>query len=699
MGQGTLILKLCHVTRGNTIYLRPHPITLRMTRQEASDEIDQLIDKINYHNELYYQESRSEISDLEFDQLLSRLIKIEDSYPELRRVDSPSQRVGGTITKHFETVAHRYPMLSLGNTYSEEELREFDGRVSKGLESESYSYFCEMKFDGVAISLTYREGVLVQAVTRGDGTKGDDVTANVRTIKSIPLKLPPGDYPDEFEVRGEVFMPNEVFVALNKTKMEAGEELLANPRNTASGTLKMQDSSVVASRKLDCYLYYLLGDQVQFQSHAESIEALERWGFNISPSYSHCDNIDGVLKYIRDWEQKRKALPVETDGAVIKVNNLKQQRKLGFTAKNPRWAIAYKYKAESVYTRLLGVTYQVGRTGAITPVAELEPVFLAGTTVKRASLHNANEIQRLDLHKGDWVSVEKGGEIIPKITGVDMSKRDSISSPVDFIEACPECGSSLVRLEGEANHYCPNETGCPPQIKGRIEHFIHRKAMNIDSMGEQTIKSLYDKGFVKNVADLYSLTREQVLALEGFKDISANNIIEGIERSKEQPFEQVLFGMGIRFVGKTVAEKLAIHFKNIDALMSARYEDLTEVPEIGERIAESVVSYFNNEDNLEMVSRLKAASLCFEIDESKLQNLSDRFAGSTFVISGVFENYGRDQLKDIIKDNGGKVVSAISGKLNYLVAGDNMGPAKLEKAHKLGIRIISEAEFDEMLKA
>lgn len=669
-----------------------------MTHKEASEAVKSLTEQINYHNHLYYQESRSEISDYDFDQMLHRLIELENQFPDLKSPNSPTQRVGGTITKNFETVVHKYPMLSLGNTYSEEELREFDARVAKGLEGEEYEYFCEMKFDGVAISLTYQDGELVQAVTRGDGTQGDNVTANARTIRTVPLKLKEGNYPKEFEVRGEVFMPNEVFQQLNAQKEAAGEEKLANPRNTASGTMKMQDSAIVASRKLDCYLYYLLGDQVENATHEDAISSLESWGFNVSKSYAQCKTIDEVVAYIQEWETKRHDLPVETDGAVIKVNSLHQQKKLGFTAKSPRWAISYKYKAESVFTKLKGISYQVGRTGSITPVAELEPVLLAGTTVKRASLHNANEIERLDLHEGDIVSVEKGGEIIPKITGVDVSKRQSDVKPFHFLDTCPECGTELVRMEGEANHYCPNDTGCPPQIKGRIEHFIHRKAMNIDSMGEQTIRLLHEEGLLSNVADLYDLKVEQVLGLEGFKEVSANNLIKGIEASKQVPFEQVLFGMGIRFVGKTVAEKLAIHFKNIDGLMAATFDQLVEVPEIGGRIAESVVGYFNDEEAQRLVDRLKQAGLQFEVDQKKLENLSDTLAGQTFVISGVFENYGRDQLKQIIKDNGGKVVSSISGKLNYLVAGDKMGPAKLEKAQKLNVTIISEVELEEMLK-
>ncbi|WP_456462579.1 NAD-dependent DNA ligase LigA [Reichenbachiella sp.] len=668
-----------------------------MSAEEAKKEIASLSEQINYHNQKYYQESISEISDFDFDQLLNRLIQLETDFPELKKTDSPSQRVGGTITKNFETVVHKYPMLSLANTYSPEELKDFDGRVSKGLEGESYEYVCELKFDGVALSLTYEKGELIRAVTRGDGTKGDDVTANAKTIRSIPLSLAAKDVPESFEVRGEVFMPNSVFEELNKQKVADGEEPLANPRNTASGTLKMQDSSVVASRKLDCYLYSLMTDRNAVPTHFDAVESLAKWGFNVSPTYKKCKSIDEVLEYIALWEEKRHELQVETDGIVIKVNSLKQQNDLGFTAKNPRWAIAYKYKAESATTRLNGVTYQVGRTGSVTPVAELEPVLLAGTTVKRASLHNANEIQRLGVRIGDQVHVEKGGEIIPKITGVDLAQRPSDSEELLYIESCPECDTALVRYEGEANHYCPNIEGCPPQIKGRIEHFIHRKAMDIDSMGEQTIKVLFEKGLLNNISDLYDLKYEDLIDLEGFQVLSVKNLLKGIETSKQAPFEQVLFGMGIRFVGKTVAEKLAIHFKNMEALMAADFEALIAVPEIGDRIAESLIQYFAKEENRALIQKLKAAGLNFEVDESQFQTSSDVLSGKTFVISGVFEKYGRDELKGIIKDHGGKVVSSISGKLDYLVAGDKMGPAKLEKAEKLNINIISESDFDQMI--
>ncbi|MBI3483493.1 MAG: NAD-dependent DNA ligase LigA, partial [Bacteroidetes bacterium] len=528
-----------------------------MTSPEAKKQIQELTDKINYHNNLYYQKNKTEISDYEFDQLLVNLTQLEKEFPELKLPDSPTQRVGGTITKEFPSVVHEYPMLSLGNTYSPQELEDFDGRVAKGLDGEPYEYFCELKFDGVSISLKYENGILVKGVTRGDGVRGDDVIANVKTIRSLPLKIKSKNVPAKFEVRGEVFLPKHVFKQLNKDREDIGEETYANARNTASGTLKMQDSSEVARRKLDCFLYYLLGEENNVETHEESIKKIESWGFQVSQTYKKCKNIAEVLKYIEHWEKKRNDLPLETDGVVIKVNNLRQQEQLGFTAKSPRWAIAFKYKAESVSTRLNGITYQVGRTGAVTPVAELEPIFLAGTTVKRASLHNANEIARLDLRIGDFVFVEKGGEIIPKVTAVDLTKRSGKLQPVKYISKCPECGTALVRQEGEANHYCPNEDGCPPQIKGRIEHFIQRKAMDIDSLGERTIAQLYDLGLAKTPADLYYLKKEDVMKLEGFKELSTKNLLQGIEVSKSVPFESVLFAIGIRFVGKTKEKKLA----------------------------------------------------------------------------------------------------------------------------------------------
>jgi DNA ligase (NAD+) len=668
-----------------------------MTAEKAQKEIRTLTDKINYHNHLYYQKNTTEISDYEFDQLLEKLIALENEYPQFKQNDSPTQRVGGTITKTFETVYHKYPMLSLGNTYSAEELQEFDKRVAKGLEGEPYAYFCELKFDGVSISLTYENGVLVRGVTRGDGVRGDNVTTNVKTIRTIPLKITGKKIPAAFEVRGEIFMPKEVFTQLNKEREDIGEERYANARNTAAGTVKMQDSTEVAKRKLNCFVYSLLGD-TESESHEESISMLETWGFNVSPTYKKCETIAEVLDYIEQWETKRLELPLETDGVVIKVNNLEHQERLGFTAKSPRFAIAYKYKAQSISTRLNGVAYQVGRTGAVTPVAELEPVFLAGTTVKRASLHNANEIARLNLHIGDYVFVEKGGEIIPKVTGIDLEKRSTDTKPVKYIDRCPECGTKLFRVEGEAAHYCPNLTGCPPQIKGRIEHFIQRKAMDIDSLGERTIDQLYKLGLVKSPADLYDLKREDVLKLEGYKDKSVKNLLDGVDGSKSRPFENVLFAIGIRYVGKTVAEKLARYFKTIERLGNASYEELVQAPEVGEKIARSVFDFFRNPENQREIDRLRRAGLNFISDEKEPEKESEVLNNKSFVISGTFDNYERDDLKDIILKNGGRVASGVSGKLDYLLAGENMGPAKLEKAQKLGVTIISLADFEKMLK-
>lgn len=668
-----------------------------MTADQAKKEIIALTEKINHHNELYYQESRTEITDQEFDKLLAGLVKLEEQFPQFKSPDSPTQRVGGAITKNFPTVYHKYPMLSLGNTYSAEELQDFDVRVAKGLDGDPYEYFCELKFDGVSISLTYEDGVLVKAVTRGDGVRGDDVTTNIKTIRSIPLKINQKNLPASFEVRGEIFLPRAVFDQLNKERDDIGEERYANARNTASGTVKMQDSGEVAKRKLDCYVYYLLGENLGVKTHEESIKKLEQWKFNVSPTYKKCATINDVLKYIESWETKRGSLPLETDGVVIKVNTIEQQQNLGFTAKSPRWAIAYKYKSQSVSTKLNAITYQVGRTGAITPVAELEPVFLAGTTVKRASLHNADIISKLDLHIGDYVFVEKGGEIIPKVTGVDQTKRNKQTKSIIYITACPECGTKLIRTEGEASHYCPNTTGCAPQIKGRVEHFIQRKAMDIDSLGEQTIRQLFEMELLKTPADLYDLTKADLLKLEKVKDKSAQNMLDGIEQSKAIPFESVLFAIGIRYVGKTVAEKLARHFKNIDAIMAATYEQLLEAPEIGEKIAQSVIEFSRMPVNKKELERLKKAGLQFQVVEQEVVMDSENLGGKSFVISGTFEKYERDELKDVILKNGGKVLSSISGKLDYVLAGDNMGPAKKEKAEKLGVKIISEQDFEKLL--
>jgi DNA ligase (NAD+) len=669
-----------------------------MTAIEARKKIQELVVQVNHHNDLYYQKNKTEISDFEFDQLLEQLRQLEKEFPELRFPDSPTQRVGGTITKEFPSVVHQYPMLSLGNTYSQQELEDFDGRVAKGLDGDTHEYFCELKFDGVSISLIYENGLLTKGITRGDGIRGDDVIANVRTIRSLPLKIKGKNVPAKFEVRGEVFLSKKVFKQLNKEREDIGEETYANARNTASGTLKMQDSAEVAKRKLDCYLYYLLGEENNVQTHEESIKKIEGWGFQVSPTYKKCKNIGEVLKYIESWEKKRNELPLETDGVVIKVNNLDQQKRLLFTAKSPRWAIAYKYKSESVSTRLNGIIYQVGRTGAVTPVAELEPVLLAGTTVKRASLHNANEIARLDLRVGDFVFVEKGGEIIPKVTSVDLNKRDQKLKPIKYISKCPECGTDLIRHEGEANHYCPNEKGCPPQIKGKIEHFIQRKAMDIDSMGEKTIAQLFDLGLVKTPADLYDLKKEDVLKLEGFKELSTKNLLGGIQASKAAPFESVLFAVGIRFVGKTVAEKLSRHFKTIDNLGNATFEQLIEAPEVGDKIAQSVFNFFRDKGNQREIERLKKAGLRFESSFKEPEKVSNALDGRSFVISGTFQNYERDQLKEVILAHGGKVFSSVSGKLDFLLAGENMGPAKREKAESLKVKILSEKEFEEMIQ-
>ena len=668
-----------------------------MSSTEAKKQIQELVDQINHHNELYYQKNKSEISDYEFDQLLKKLSDLENEFPELKQPDSPTQRVGGTITKEFENVVHQYPMLSLGNTYSKEELEEFDVRVAKGLEGEPYDYFCELKFDGVSISLVYENGILIKAITRGDGVRGDNVIANAKTIRSLPLKINLTTIPTKFEVRGEVFLSKEVFKKINQEQEDIGEETYANARNTASGTLKMQDSAEVAKRKLDCYLYYLLGEELNVSSHEEAIQKIEQWGFNVSPTYQKCKNIQEVMDYIVHWEKKRGELPLETDGVVIKVNSLDQQQRLGATAKVPRWAISFKYKAESISTHLNGITYQVGRTGAVTPVAELEPVQLAGTTVKRASLHNANEITRLDLRIGDSVFVEKGGEIIPKVTGVDLTQRKNTTTSVVYISECPECGTSLIRKEGEANHYCPNESGCPPQIKGRIEHFIQRKAMDIDSLGEQTIKQLFDLGLVNSPADLYDLKKEDLLRLEKVKDKSAENMLAGIEASKNTPFQSVLFAVGIRFVGKTVAEKLAYYFKSMDKLAAASVEELLKAPEVGEKIAQSVVQFFNQPHHVNEIARLKKAGLQMESTSVEPELISQRLEGKSFVISGTFENYERDQLKEMVLANGGRILSGVSAKLDYLLAGENMGPAKLEKARKLGVTLITIGDFEKML--
>jgi DNA ligase (NAD+) len=661
------------------------------------EQINQLTDKLNDLNFQYYQNSISEVSDFEFDKTLEQLRDLENLYPQFARNDSPTLRVGGTISKEFESVTHKYPMLSLGNTYNEKDLADFDDRVRKGLGESDYEYICELKFDGVALSMWYENGVLTRGVTRGDGVRGDDITNNVKTIRTVPLNIGAKNMPNQFEVRGEGFMPLTTFDALNKEREDIGEQLLANPRNAASGTFKMQDSGVVSKRKMDCYIYQFLSDEDIFTTHEESLIRMKEMGFNVSPTWKKCKNIEEVLAFINQWDKKRHTLPLNTDGIVIKLNSFAQRELLGFTSKSPRWAISYKYQSESVSTLLESITYQVGRTGNITPVANLKPVLLAGTTVKRASVHNANEIERLDLCIGDYVFVEKGGEIIPKITNVDLEKRKDNLVKVQFPTHCPECGSELVRKEGEANHYCMNEKGCPPQIKGKIEHFIQRKALNIENLGTETIDMFYQKGLIKTPADLYDLAYENLLGLDGFKEKSIQNILSGVEKSKQIPFKQVLFGIGIRFVGATVAEKLASYFNNIDALAKANQEELLQVPEIGERIAQSVAEYFQNPDNQEFIARLKASGLNFTHDSVEIVSEGEGLAGKTFVISGTFQNFERDDLKIKIEANGGKVLSGVSGKLNYLIAGAEAGPSKIEKANKLGVSIISEDEFLTML--
>ena len=611
-------------------------------------------------------------------------------------MNSPSQRVGGTVNKNFETVKHIRAMLSLGNTYSEEELRDFDKRIQK-VNTEPYSYVCELKYDGVSISLHYENGELKQALTRGDGSQGDDVTANVRTIKSIPLKLQ-GNPPAEFEIRGEIFMPHKGFEEMNKDRVGVGYDAFANPRNATSGTLKMQDSSVVASRPLDCFLYHVLGEQITTDSHFQKLEEAKAWGFKIPSDTRTYDSIEGVLNFVNFWETARKDLPYDIDGIVIKVDSSLQQEELGFTAKSPRWAISYKFKAEQAKTVLREITYQVGRTGAITPVANLEPVQLAGTVVKRASLHNADQIAKLDIREGDTVYVEKGGEIIPKIVGVAVKERDLFSQATAYITHCPECNTELIRKEGEAQHYCLNDKACPPQIKGKIEHFISRKAMNIDSLGTETIDQFFQEGLINNVADLYFLTKEEILPLERMAEKSASKAISSIEQSKKVPFERVLYALGIRYVGVTVAKKLAYHYQNLKNLQSADFENLIKVDEIGDRIAKSIINWFEQEDNIALVNRLVEAKVQLEIDSSILADRTHILQGQSFVISGVFTNHSRDELKNLIEKNGGKNTSSISKKTSYLVAGENMGPSKREKAEKLEVSIISEDEFIALIK-
>lgn len=659
----------------------------------VKDKIEELRTTLHQHNYNYYVLNAPEISDMEFDRMMHELQKLEEDHPEYYDENSPSVRVGSDLNKNFTQISHKYPMLSLANTYSEEEVADFYDRVYKAL-NEGFEICCELKYDGTSISLTYENGKLIRAVTRGDGEKGDDVTDNVKTIRTIPLVLHGNTYPPSFEIRGEILMPWTVFEELNKER-EAREELLfANPRNAASGTLKLQNSSIVASRKLDAYLYYMLGDNLPHSGHYENLQEAAKWGFKISEATRKCSSLEEVFQFINYWNVERKNLPVATDGIVLKVNNLLQQRNLGFTAKSPRWAIAYKFQAERALTRLNKVTYQVGRTGAVTPVANLEPVQLSGTTVKRASLHNADIIEGLDLHIGDMVYVEKGGEIIPKITGVDISARGfMLGEKVMFITHCPECGSKLVRYESEAAHYCPNETACPPQIKGKIEHFISRKAMNIDGLGPETIDMFYRLGLINNTADLYQLTVDDIKDLDRMGAKSAENIIKGIEKSKEIPFERVMFALGIRFVGETVAKKIARSFSSIDEVAEASLEILKSIDEIGEKIAQSILNYFSNASNRELVQRLKEVGLQLYRTEEDAENYSDKLAGQSIVISGVFAHHSRDEYKEMIERNGGKNVGSISAKTSFVLAGENMGPAKLEKAAKLGVKIINEDEF------
>jgi len=683
-----------------------------MDKLQVKQRIGALSEEIRRHNYNYYVLSGPTISDYDFDMLLNELISLEKEFPEFTEPDSPTLHVGGAVTKDFVQVQHRYPMMSLGNTYSEDEILDFAERIRK-LIGEGVEYVCELKFDGVAIGLTYRHGRLMQAVTRGDGIQGDDVTTNIRTIRSIPLKLHGSGYPDEFEIRGEIILPHESFEKINLQRAEDGDEPFANPRNAASGSIKMQDSAEVAKRHLDCFLYYLPGSGLPFTTHYESLAAARSWGFKVSEHAARCSTVEEIFEYLETWDRARYELPFDIDGIVIKVNDLRQQEMLGYTAKSPRWAIAYKFKAEQVATRLLSVVFQVGRTGAVTPVANLQPVQLAGTVVKRASLHNADVIASLDLRNGDTVFVEKGGEIIPKIVGVDLDARPAEAPPVVFISNCPECRTPLVRTEGEAAWYCPNESGCPPQIKGKLEHFISRKAMNIDSLGEGKIEILFDNGLVHHCADLYDLTSDQLIGLEktygssddkrekkiSFREKTVTNILNGIEGSKQAGFERVLYALGIRFVGETVAKKLATHFGSVEKLKAAGFAELNEVEEIGEKIATSILAWFSEPLNLGLIDRLRASGLHFEMEASNEILLSNRFEGMTFVVSGVFENFSRDELKKTIELHGGKNVGSVSAKTTYLLAGANMGPEKRKKAEKLGVAIISEADFLGMIEA
>ncbi|MEQ9187419.1 MAG: NAD-dependent DNA ligase LigA [Cryomorphaceae bacterium] len=671
-----------------------------MNEAQAQQRILDLTQALGEHNHRYYVLNDPSISDYAFDQLLKELEALEEQFPEFADPNSPTKRVGGDITKKFAEVVHDFPMMSLSNTYSKEEIIEWETRIRKIADGE-LAYVCELKYDGVAIGIRYVNGELDRAVTRGDGTKGEDVSANVKTIRTIPLKLRGGDYPADFEIRGEIFYPLDQFQRLNSEREVAGEALFANPRNTASGTLKMQDSAVVASRGLDCYLYGVYSKATLADDHFSSVKLAGTWGFKIPNADKNmiriCHSVDELMDFIGYWDQHRHGLGFEIDGIVIKVNQYRQQEELGYTAKSPRWAIAYKFKAEEVTTKLESVSYQVGRTGAITPVANLHPVLLAGTTVKRASLHNADQIAKLDLRIGDQVYVEKGGEIIPKITAVDLTKRSESARVFTYITHCPECETELIREEGEAQHYCPNDLGCPPQIKGKMEHFISRKAMDIEGLGAETIEQLYEAGLIATMADLYDLQREQILPLERMAERSVDNMLSGIEASKQVPFERVLFALGIRYVGETVAKKLAKHFTSMEAIMAASLEDLVAVDEIGQRIAESVVDYFSKDAHRDLVKRLMDAGLRFSIPEEDLAGQTDKLKGSSFVISGVFERHSRDELKALIEQNGGKNSGSVSSKTTYVLAGDGMGPSKREKAEKLGVKIISETDFEALI--
>ena len=666
----------------------------------TKEEIEQLRKELEKHNYNYYVLNQPTVSDYEFDQMMYRLQDLEMFYPQYADENSPTQRVGSDLNQAFKSVPHKYPMLSLANTYSEEEVREFYERVKEGLGGEEFEICAEMKYDGLSISLTYVDGVLTQAVTRGDGVRGDDVTANVRTIRSIPLRLREGSgYPYEFEIRGEILMPWTSFEKLNEERAKREETLFANPRNAASGTLKSQSSRVVAERGLDAYLYYLLGDEIPADGyHYENLQKASEWGFKISQGMKKCKTLDEVLEYIKYWDVERKNLPVATDGIVLKVNSLRQQRHLGYTAKSPRWAIAYKFKAERVCTRLNEVTYQVGRTGAVTPVANMNPVQLAGTVVKRASLHNADVMEELDLHIGDMVYVEKGGEIIPKVVGVDKEQRKEGAEKVQFIKVCPECGAELVRFEGEAAHYCPNDSSCPPQIKGRIEHFISRKAMNIESLGPETVDDYYQRGLIHDVADLYTLDVAQICGYNKNRVKSAQKVVDGVASTRNVPFERVVFAIGIRFVGETTAKLIARYFKSMDALRNATVEQLLEVDGVGKVIAESVVKYFQDPKNVEIVDKLASYGLQMRLSDEQLAGQTDKLAGQSIVISGVFSKHSRDEYKAMIEQHGGKNVGSISKKTTFILAGENMGPTKLEKAEKLGVQIVSEDEFLAMLE-